>query len=119
MSTRSAIVFPTIKTTLNNVKKKVETNHRIWLKLILSGLIPIMIKLFTIVTAVVQQQLSFQKREQEKHESFLLRQQANIHVDNLLKESILVTYLNDVSKLLMLNNNTNTLIHIRTKTLTN
>ncbi len=35
--------------------------------------------------------------------------------DNLQKETVLVTYLNDISQLLMLENRTNNLNHIRTK----
>lgn len=35
--------------------------------------------------------------------------------DNLQKETVLITYLNDISQFLMLENRTNILIHIRTK----
>jgi uncharacterized protein YjbI with pentapeptide repeats len=93
-------------------------NHRLCLKLTLSALIPLMIGVFTIVTTVLQQKLSNQQREQDKHDSHLLREQSERLADNLQKESVLINYLNDVSNILMSENHTKILIHIRTKTLT-
>jgi uncharacterized protein YjbI with pentapeptide repeats len=77
-----------------------------------------MIGVFTIVTTLLQQKSSFQQREQDKSESTLLRKQSDRLADNLQKETILVNYLNDISKLLITENHTKILVHIRIKTLT-
>ncbi len=53
-----------------------------------------------------------QQRDQDKQESRLLRQQSDHLADNLQKETVRITYLNDISQLLMLENRTNILIHI-------
>jgi uncharacterized protein YjbI with pentapeptide repeats len=113
---RSATVVPMIENPSNSIK--IDKKHRIWLKLILAASIPLMIGVFTITTTLLQQKLSRQQREQDKYESSLLREQSNRLADNLQKETILVSYLNDVSNLLMKENHTKILIHIRTKTLT-
>lgn len=115
---RSVTISPEIKNSLNNVKTKIETNHRIWLKIILSALIPLMIGVFTVVTTLIQQRSSFQQREQDKNDNTLARQQSDRIAETLQRETILVSYLNDVSKLLMSENHSRILIHIRTKTLT-
>jgi uncharacterized protein YjbI with pentapeptide repeats len=109
-------VGPTIKKASNETK--INPNHRIWLKLMLTALIPLMIGVFTIVSTLLQYKLSSQQRNQDKSDSLLFRQQSERHADSLQKETVLVTYLNDVSKLLMLENETKIFVHIRTKTLT-
>ncbi|CAF1510191.1 unnamed protein product [Rotaria sordida] len=114
---RSITINRTIKQNYHNAKIKSESNYHAWIKLILSALIPLMIAIFTIVTTILQQKLSTQQREQEKQDSLLLRQQTERQEDNLQKENIFATYLDDVSKLLLLENQTNSLIHIRMKTL--
>lgn len=115
---RSITIAPEIRNSYNNVKTKIETNHRIWLKIILSALIPLMIAVFTIVTTVIQQKLSYQQRAQDRDDTNSLRKQSDRLADSLQKETILVSYLNDVSKLLMTENGSQILVHIRTKTLT-
>jgi hypothetical protein len=50
-----------------------------------------------------------QQRDQDSH---LLRQQSDHLADNLQKKTVRITYLNDISQLLMLENRTNILIHI-------
>jgi uncharacterized protein YjbI with pentapeptide repeats len=77
-----------------------------------------MIGVFTIVTTVLQQKLSTQQREQDKQDALLLRQQSEQQADNLRKEAVFATYIDDVSNLLMMENETRSLRHIRTKTLT-
>jgi uncharacterized protein YjbI with pentapeptide repeats len=114
----SATVVPTIQNPCPHFHTRIEGNHRLCLKLTLSALIPLMIGVFTIVTTLLQQKLSNQQREQDKHDSHLLREQSQRLADNLQKESVLVNYLNDVSNILMSENHTKILIHIRTKTLT-
>ena len=111
-------IVPSIRNTCNNIKTKIETTNRIWLKIILSALIPLMIGVFTITTTLIQQNLSFKQREQEKADTRSLRAQSAYEADNLQKEAVLVTYLDDVSKLLMLENDTKIYTQIRTKTLT-
>lgn len=115
---RLAMIVPTIQNSCPHFQKKIETNHRLCLKLTLSALIPLMIGVFTIVTTILQQKSSYQQREQDKHDAHLLREQSHRLADNLQKESVLVNYLNDISNLLMSQNHTKILIHIRTKTLT-
>jgi uncharacterized protein YjbI with pentapeptide repeats len=78
-----------------------------------------MIGVFTIVTTLLQQKSSNQQREQDKLDALLLREQSDRLADSLQKESALVNYLNDISSLLMSQNHTKVLTHIRTKTLTN
>jgi uncharacterized protein YjbI with pentapeptide repeats len=112
---RSGTVAPTMK---NGFKMQIESNHRIWLKIILSALIPLMIGVFTITTTLLQHKLSAQQRNQDKQESSLLREQSERQADNLQKEKVLVTYFDDVSKLLMLENQPKIFAQLRIKTLT-
>ena len=72
---------------------------------------------FTVVTTVQQQKLSTLQREQDKEEARLLRQQSEYQADNLHKEKVYSIYLDDVSNLLMSDNDKSSLIQIRAKTL--
>jgi uncharacterized protein YjbI with pentapeptide repeats len=111
------IISPTVKTTHNDDTKQLQTSSRKWLKLLLSALIPLMIGIFTVVSTIQQQKLWTQQREQDKQDAFLLRQHSERQADGLRKESVFTTYLDDVSKLLMLDNLTRSLVFIRMKTL--
>ncbi|CAF1289468.1 unnamed protein product [Adineta steineri] len=115
---RSSTIVPIIRTSCNTIKTNIESNHRICFKLILAALIPLMIGIFTIVTTVIQHKISVQQRQQDKQESNLFREQSERHADNLQKETILVKYLDDISNLLMLDNQSKIFAQIRTKTLT-
>jgi uncharacterized protein YjbI with pentapeptide repeats len=86
-------------------------------KLFLSALIPLTIDLFTAITTVPQQKLSFAQREQDKQDSLLLRQHFDLQAENLHKEQVYATYLGDISQLLTMNNSKDTLMKIRAKTL--
>ncbi|CAF4783154.1 unnamed protein product [Rotaria sp. Silwood1] len=77
-----------------------------------------MIGVFTVVTTVLQQKLSYQQREQDKEDARLFRQQSERQADNLRIETVFDNYVNDVSELLTVKNQTQNLVHIRTKTLT-
>ncbi|CAF0838740.1 unnamed protein product [Adineta steineri] len=77
-----------------------------------------MIGIFTVVTTIQHQKLSTQQHEQDKQDAFLLRQHSEWQAENTRKENVFTTYLDDVSKLSMLENNTMSLAHIRMKTLT-
>jgi hypothetical protein len=112
---RSGTIAPTIGNTCNNINTQFQTTQRLWLKIILSVLIPLMIGVFTITTTLLQDRFATQQREQDTRP---LRQQSDYQADNLQKEAVLVTYLNDISNLLMLENDTKISIQIRTKTLT-
>ncbi len=109
---------PTLQIICNNDTERRTRNVREWIKLCLSASIPLMIGIFTVVTTIQQQKLSTQQREQDKQDAFLLRQHSERQADNLRKESVLNTYIDDVSNLLMLENRTRSLLHIRMKTLT-
>jgi uncharacterized protein YjbI with pentapeptide repeats len=111
---------PISLTTKNNfiINKIQKPNYREWMKCFFSALVPLMIAVFTVVTAVLQQNLSLQQREQDKQDALLLRQQSERQADNIRKETVFATYLDDVSKLLLMENETQILIHIRMKTLT-
>ncbi|CAF3014548.1 unnamed protein product [Rotaria socialis] len=90
---------------------------RVWLKLLLSALIPLMIGIFTVVTTIQQQKMSSLQREQDKNDALLLREQSDNQTAHRHKETIYATYLDDVTKLLMSNNETKRLVYIRAKTL--
>jgi uncharacterized protein YjbI with pentapeptide repeats len=92
-------------------------NHRHWIKIFLSALIPLMIGVFTIVTTLQEQKLSTLQREHDKREALLLRQQSEHQANNLHKENIYTIYLDDVSKLLISDNEKSSLMQIRAKTL--
>jgi uncharacterized protein YjbI with pentapeptide repeats len=91
------------------------TRHRNilgWCKLLFSGLVPVVIGVFTITFSIQQQSLSMKQREQELQNQVDAQQQ-----------SLFVTYIDEISHhLLSLSDNNTTqsrlLLHIRTKTLT-
>jgi uncharacterized protein YjbI with pentapeptide repeats len=93
-------------------------NIREWIKLISSALIPLMIGVFTVVTTILQNNLSIQQRELDKQEALLQREQSERQATNLRQENVFATYIDDVSKLLEKGNHTNSLMDIRMKTLT-
>jgi uncharacterized protein YjbI with pentapeptide repeats len=94
----------------------IKIDRNTWIKLFLSALIPLMIGIFTVITTIQQQKLSSLQREQDKQAAILLRQQSEHQADNLHKENVYATYLDDVSILLM-SNNEQSLMQIRAKTL--
>ncbi|CAF1437817.1 unnamed protein product [Rotaria magnacalcarata] len=95
----------------------ISIKDRVWLKLLLSALIPLMIGIFTVVTTIHQQKMSSLQREQEKQDAHLLRRQSDNQTAHRHKETIYATYLDDVTKLLLSNNETKRLVYIRAKTL--
>lgn len=101
----------------NNNRLQVESDKRKWLKFVMSALIPLMIGVFTIVTTVLQQDNATQQREHDKQAARLQREQSNLQADNLRQETIFAKYLDDVTKLLLLDNETHYLMYIRSKTL--
>ncbi|UJR18646.1 hypothetical protein I4U23_005554 [Adineta vaga] len=100
----------------NRSKNTKEIHCRSWLKLLLSALVPLLIGVFTIITTIQQQKLSTLERKHDKQESLLLRQQSEHQADNLHKENIYATYLDDVSNLLILDKE-KSLMQIFAKTL--
>lgn len=112
----SATVTPMSRTTWTYLRTKIETN-RIWLKLVLSLLVPLMIGVFTITMSFVQQNVSLKQRNQDKEDAQQLRSLSDRLADNVQKETILVNYLHDISKLLMSENQTKMYDYIRTNTL--
>ncbi|CAF1656880.1 unnamed protein product, partial [Adineta ricciae] len=87
------------------------------IKLFFSALIPFTIGLFTVITTIQQQKFSSAQREQDKQDALLSRQQSDLHAENLHKEKVYETYLDDVSELFTMNNSKDTLMKIRAKTL--
>lgn len=96
---------------------KIKISRRNWIKLCTSALIPLMIGVFTIVTTVQQQKLSSLQREKDKEEALLLGEQSARQAEHLRKESVFTNYLDDISNLLTLDSEKNTLVRIRAKTL--
>ena len=92
-------------------------HRRVWLKLLVSALVPLMIGVFTLITTFQQQKLSNLQRGQDKEDALLLRQQSEQQADNLHKENIYDTYLDAVSKLLKWKDEKKSLMQIRAKTL--
>ncbi|CAF3688965.1 unnamed protein product [Rotaria sp. Silwood1] len=113
----SVAISPITKTNFSSYKTQSKSNYREWIKFFLSALIPLMIGVFTVVTTVLQQKLSYQQREQDKEDARLFRQQSERQADNLRIETVFDNYVNDVSELLTMKNQTQNLVHIRTKTL--
>ena len=96
----------------------IKANFHQWIKLFVTALIPLMIGILTIITTLAQEKNAVKQREQDKQEAILLREQSERQADNLRKDTILATYLDDISKLLLLENRTRILSNIRAKTLT-
>ena len=92
-------------------------NYRKWTKLLLSALIPLMIGVFTVITTLQQNKISTLQREQDKQEAFLLRQHSERQADNLHKENVYALYLDQISHLLMSDQEKISLTQIRAKTL--
>lgn len=101
----------------NSREMQPKSNRFGWVKLVLSALIPLMIGLFTVLTTIQQQNISFLQREQDTQQALLLHQQSQYQADNLHKEKVYTTYLDDIAKLFTLNNSKGTLMKIRAKTL--
>jgi len=113
----TATVSPSSGNGWNKVKSKIESN-RIWLKLLVSMLIPLMIGIFTITMSFVQQNISLKQRIQDREDAEKLRLQSTKLADNNEKETILANYLNEISRILMSENHTKMYEYIRIKTLT-
>lgn len=111
-------VSPATKPNFTYPKRQTKSNYRDWIKFSLSALVPFMIGVFTVVTTVLQQNLALQQREQDKEDALLLRKQSERQADNFRQENIFATYVDDISKILLMENKIQNLIHIRTKTLT-
>ena len=94
-----------------------KVNYRKWTKILLSALVPFMIGVFTVITTLQQNKLSALQREQDKEEARLLRQHSEHQADNLHKENVYAVYLDEVSQLLMSNEEKSSLMQIRAKTL--
>ena len=94
-----------------------EVNCRKWIKLLLSALIPLMIGVFTVFTTLQQNKISTLQRDQDIEEARLSRKHSEHQADNLHKENVFATYLEEVSQLLMSDKEKSSLIQIRTKTL--
>ena len=94
-----------------------EKNYGKWIKLCLSALIPLMIGVFTVVTTMQQTKLSTLQREHDKEEAILLRKYSEHQADSVHKDNLFDVYLDDVSKLLMLDDEKRSLTIIRAKTL--
>lgn len=77
-----------------------------------------MIGVFTVVSTIIQQNASYEQRQQDKVDARLLRQQSDQHAGNLQRETALANYLTDISRLFISDNQTTILTHVRTKTLT-
>ena len=92
-------------------------SYRKWIKLLISALIPIMIGTFTIINTTLQKNISAQQQEQDKQDALLLREQSERQADNLRQDTLFSSYVGDISKLLLTENRTRILIHIRTQTL--
>lgn len=91
--------------------------YRKWTKLLLSALVPLMIGVFTVINTLQENKLSILQREQDREEARLLRQHSEHQADNLHKENVYAIYLDDVSQLLMSNEEGSSLMLIRAKTL--
>jgi hypothetical protein len=63
---RSGTIVPTIGNTCNTINTQFQTIQRLWLKIILSAMILLMIGVFTITTALLQDRFATQQREQLK-----------------------------------------------------
>ena len=100
----------------SSTEPKKRSYHK-WLKLLISALVPLMIGTFTISNTFLQKNISAQQQEQNKHDAMLLREQSERQADNLRQDTIFASYLADISKLLLTENRTRILMHIRTQTL--
>nr|AEN94407.1 pentapeptide repeat family protein [Adineta vaga] len=101
----------------NSVQMAKKLNRLTLVKLFFSALIPLTIGLFTVITTIQQQKSATAQREQDKQDALLLRQQSDLQAENLHKEKVYATYLDDVSELFTMNNSKDTLMKIRAKTL--
>ena len=100
-----------------NKRLQVESDKLKWLKFVMSALIPLMIGIFTIVTTVLQQDNAAQQRGHDERQAVLQREQSNSQADNLRQETILAKYLDDITQLLLRDNETHYLMYVRSKTL--
>ena len=101
----------------NSIQMIRQFYYRKWTKLLLSTLVPLMIGAFTVITTLQQNKISALQRDQDKEEARLLRQHQEHQADNLHKENVYAVYLEEVSQLLMSNEEKSSLMQIRVKTL--
>ena len=101
----------------DNNRLQVESHKIKWLKFVMSALIPLMIGIFTVVTTVLQQDNAIQQRDHDKLQALLQRKQSDSQADDLRQETVFAKYLDDITKLLLLDNETHYLMYIRSKTL--
>lgn len=93
-----------------------ERNCHRWLKLLVSALVPLTIGALTITVTLLEASSSASQRQNENMEGRLMRAHSDRQAENLQKEKIYAAYLNDISQLLISENDPYRLTLVRAKT---